>query len=165
MGEAEQAIPMPNNEQRLKVNYYLAWARTYLKRGGAVENSARGVWAITEAGTGMTKRAAVVEIEQTVRAQERDPDRHHPVEPSLEEGVDERLLVREVLVEGADADPRPLGDAGRRGSGAFAREHLSRRLDDGVDRRLRARLLRLPPPRHRTNVHGFIPVPPGTWND
>ena len=71
VSEAEQALTMPNNEQRLKVNYYLAWARTYLRRGGAVENSARGVWAITEAGTGMTERAAVVEIEQTVRAQER----------------------------------------------------------------------------------------------
>lgn len=33
-----------------KLNYNLAWAKTYLKRAAAIENSGRGVWAITAYG-------------------------------------------------------------------------------------------------------------------
>src|SRR5918996_6112742 len=33
----------------------LAWARNYLKNIGAIENTARGVWAITDAGRSMTE--------------------------------------------------------------------------------------------------------------
>lgn len=33
-----------------KLSYRLAWARNYLKRYGLLENSARGVWALTENG-------------------------------------------------------------------------------------------------------------------
>lgn len=33
-----------------KLEYRLAWARTYLKRYGLLDNSARGVWALTEKG-------------------------------------------------------------------------------------------------------------------
>ena len=36
------------------MNYYLAWARTYLKRGDALVNSSRGVWALTEIGAEIT---------------------------------------------------------------------------------------------------------------
>ena len=51
VSEHEQSFTMKNDENRPRVNYYLAWARTYLKRGGALENSARGVWALTEKGS------------------------------------------------------------------------------------------------------------------
>lgn len=57
--EAEQAFQMKKDENRPRVNYYLAWARTYLKRGEAVVNSSRGVWALTEKGM------ALVDIEET----------------------------------------------------------------------------------------------------
>ena len=33
-----------------KLEYRLAWARTYLKRYGLLDNSARGVWVLTEKG-------------------------------------------------------------------------------------------------------------------
>lgn len=51
--EAEQALTMPDGN-RTRVTYYLAWARTYLKGGGALENSSRGVWALTEKGGGIS---------------------------------------------------------------------------------------------------------------
>lgn len=35
---------------RTKFSYRLAWARNYLKRYGLLENSSRGVWALTAAG-------------------------------------------------------------------------------------------------------------------
>ncbi len=57
--EAEQALEMPQGQNRSRVSYYLAWARTYLKRGNALVNSSRGVWALTESG------AAIIGLEQT----------------------------------------------------------------------------------------------------
>lgn len=47
--EEEQAHEIPGSAGRIKVAYYLSWARTYLKRGGALVNSARGIWALTDA--------------------------------------------------------------------------------------------------------------------
>ena len=35
------------------IDYRLAWARNYLKNVGAIENSERGVWSVTEAGRRM----------------------------------------------------------------------------------------------------------------
>ncbi len=49
VSEEEQQIPM-DNDSRTKLNYYLAWVRTYLKREKVLENPARGVWALTEIG-------------------------------------------------------------------------------------------------------------------
>ena len=48
--EEEQAFTMPRHKNRPRINYYLAWARTYLKAGNALENSSRGIWALTETG-------------------------------------------------------------------------------------------------------------------
>lgn len=43
------SIPHLNSSSLSEVNYRLAWARTLLKNYGAIENSARSVWAITAA--------------------------------------------------------------------------------------------------------------------
>ena len=40
---------------RTKLSYRLAWARTYLKQFGLLENSARGVWALTAEGRSIDK--------------------------------------------------------------------------------------------------------------
>ena len=37
----------PEKSNRTEVEYRLAWARTYLKKYGYIENSSRGVWALT----------------------------------------------------------------------------------------------------------------------
>lgn len=42
------------DHRQTKLNYNLAWARTYLKKVGAVENSARGVWSLTKIGEALT---------------------------------------------------------------------------------------------------------------
>ena len=44
-----QAFVHVDNRQT-KLNYNLAWAKTYLKKVGAVENSHRGVWTLTKEG-------------------------------------------------------------------------------------------------------------------
>jgi restriction system protein len=48
--EAQQAV-LHNDGPETEIGYRLAWARTYLKGMGLLTNSARGIWALTEAGT------------------------------------------------------------------------------------------------------------------
>ena len=58
---SDSVLDIPhNNGSQSEVDYRAAWARTYLKWTGAVENSSRGVWTITETGRG-------IQTDETVR--------------------------------------------------------------------------------------------------
>lgn len=70
--EAEQAFTMRRNESQTRLHYYLAWARTYLKRGEALVNSSRGVWALTEGGSTITGLDETRAIYAQVTQEERD---------------------------------------------------------------------------------------------
>ncbi|WP_244936824.1 restriction endonuclease [Leptospira brenneri] len=48
-------IPHGDKGSRSEVEYRLAWTRTYLKRAGFLENSSRGVWALTKANKDKTE--------------------------------------------------------------------------------------------------------------
>ena len=74
--EAEQAFTMAGNDGRIRVNYYLAWARTYLKRGDALVNSSRGVWALTESGAAITTLDKTSAIHEQVAREERERARN-----------------------------------------------------------------------------------------
>ncbi|WP_299744757.1 restriction endonuclease [uncultured Tateyamaria sp.] len=72
VSEEEQSFMMAGtNSNQPRLNYYLAWARTYLKRGNAVENSARGVWALTEHGFEVSAYKQTVEILDRVNEEEK----------------------------------------------------------------------------------------------
>jgi restriction system protein len=46
----EEQLEIPHGEDgRTEIEYRLAWTRTYLKKAGFLENSARGIWALTNA--------------------------------------------------------------------------------------------------------------------
>lgn len=47
----EQQAVLHNDGPETEIRYRLAWARTYLKGMGLLTNSARGVWALTDAGS------------------------------------------------------------------------------------------------------------------
>ncbi len=68
--EKEQSYLMPNGRDR-RLNYYLAWARTFLKRGEAIDNSSRGVWSLTEIGERMTSLSETKAIHTKVNEEER----------------------------------------------------------------------------------------------
>ncbi|CAD7839746.1 MAG: Mrr restriction system protein, partial [Olavius algarvensis spirochete endosymbiont] len=38
----------PEKSNQTEIGYRLAWARTYLKKAGYLENSSRGIWALTD---------------------------------------------------------------------------------------------------------------------
>ncbi|MCC6703889.1 MAG: restriction endonuclease [Thermomicrobiales bacterium] len=49
----EQQNLMHSRGRMTKIEYRLSWARSYLKAGGAIDNSSRGVWAVTDQGLTM----------------------------------------------------------------------------------------------------------------
>ena len=50
----------PVRPDRTEIQYRLAWARTYLKKTGFLENSERGVWALTAKGRSQKIESAVI---------------------------------------------------------------------------------------------------------
>jgi len=52
----ESALEVPHGDSSLsEVEYRLHWSRTYLKKYGIIENSARGVWAIAQSATDLER--------------------------------------------------------------------------------------------------------------
>ena len=91
--ENQQSIWMPDR-RNLKINYRLAWARTWLKGAGIVNNSSRGVWVVTELGQTVDQdevasrvtswRDATRELRRKVDDQSIEPDDAESVEKSGE---------------------------------------------------------------------------------
>lgn len=98
--EEEEAFTMPN-DTRPKLRYYLAWARTFLKRGGALENSARGVWALTDAGEHIAKRDQTAAIHAQVNAEERERARQKRKRDKEEAKQDDQHAL---AIDDADVD-------------------------------------------------------------
>ena len=66
----EEDINEIHRGNRTKFSYNLAWARTYLKRFGLLENSDRGVWALS--GNGLkTEKVFPEEVTRFVRQEDR----------------------------------------------------------------------------------------------
>ena len=77
-----------------EISYRLAWARTYLRKVNAIENSDRGVWALTSTGGAMTQ-AEVAKVPAQVRRQNAQGRRKRP-----EDGLDK--TVEGLADDGAD---------------------------------------------------------------
>lgn len=67
--ELASQMQSPERSNQTKLGYRLAWARTYLKKAGYVDNSSRGVWALTKKGKESTpEEIDPLEVVQFVRA-------------------------------------------------------------------------------------------------
>jgi restriction system protein len=67
----EQRSYLHGDGPRTEFSYRLAWARTYLKKGGALDNSERGVWHLTPGGYEMSDEQ-IRDIKYQVQQQNRD---------------------------------------------------------------------------------------------
>lgn len=72
-----QNVPHTDGRQS-KVSYNLHWAKTYLKKAGYVDNSVRGVWALTDAGEKVTE-TVVAQVPSLVRKMDADARKAAPV--------------------------------------------------------------------------------------
>lgn len=106
LSEEEQSFPMGNDDPRTRVKYYLAWARTFLRRGAAIKNSARGVWALTETGEQLTTLDSAQTIYQMVNDEERERARQKRIERKLEQNPEDNADVPDagLLEETPDTD-------------------------------------------------------------
>lgn len=67
--EEQQAIKRKPGDHMSMIEYRLAWARNGLKLAGFIENSARGVWALTESGRHVASEDALLEEVKRWRAE------------------------------------------------------------------------------------------------
>ncbi len=77
-----------------EVEYRLAWARTWLRKYGVLENSARGVWALTVTGNKLD-HVDEKEVLRVVRAQfksSHDEEEEEIDDPAIVSGWREQLL-------------------------------------------------------------------------
>ena len=142
--EYEQNLIMPNKKQA-RVNYYLSWARTYLKRGGALTNSGRGVWALTPKGTAITNVKGTKDIQKAVNLEERERSRNRRQQDapkkdtanlqgnSLDESDDWKLLLLDELGSMEPAAFERLTQRLLREKGFTKVEVLGKSNDGGID--------------------------------
>jgi len=78
-----------------KLTYRLAWARNYLKRFGLLENSSRGVWALTEEGL-KTKAVDKEVVKRKVVADDRQERLSKNKKPKTEDHADEEDESEEI---------------------------------------------------------------------
>ena len=89
-----------------EVEYRLAWARTYLKKYGLIDNSSRAVWSFTETFNGNIDSLTSDEIVQKVRSMSKKADEQTIEDDNLEndgvelpeEAMNWRDQLREILL-------------------------------------------------------------------
>lgn len=131
----------PEKSSQTEIGYRLAWARTYLKKAGFLENSSRGVWALTD----KARQAPEIdsrEIVNYVRSLDRkaSQDATDPSDPaaSVDESPEEVLAWREklhhILIEEMSPDAfERLTQRMLRESGFVHVEVTGRTGDGGID--------------------------------
>lgn len=122
----------PERSSQTEVEYRLAWTRTYLKKYGILDNSSRGVWALTKAGR-QIDRVDPLEVKRFVREQHQKARE----EADLEEEDDvERTWREELLGTLMNMDPSAferLVQRFLRESGFIQVEVTGRSGDGGID--------------------------------
>ena len=94
--EQLEVLHNPEKGGQTEVEYRLAWTRTYLKKYGVLENSSRGVWALTPRGRQLERVDPQV-VKRDVREQLREA-RVVSVEEDFDE-TDEEVTWRDELLD------------------------------------------------------------------
>ena len=137
-------IPHGEDGTTIEVDYRLAWSRTYLKKFGLLENSSRGIWALSKSDIDI-KQLDHIEIVRVVRGQDNTnrPKIKNPqsntdlAEKEITEEVDntekwkEKLL--NVLYNITPAAFERLAQRLLRESGFFQVEVTGKAGDGGID--------------------------------
>lgn len=131
---SEDDVSLIHRGNRTKFSYNLAWARTYLKKYGVLENSERGVWALTEHGN-ETEKVDPDEVTRFVNAQdklERENDAENESADTLPELRWQEKALQTIRAIPADAFER-LCQRLLRESGFIQVEVTDKSGDGGID--------------------------------
>ncbi len=135
---SEEEVNEIHRGNRTKLSYRLAWARNYLKRYGTLENSSRGVWALTPKGR-ETVKVEKDEVNRFVKSIDRELE---SVESEVADGNEpenapklwEEGLLEQLLKLSPDAFDR-LCQRILRESGFVQVEVTGKSGDGGIDGR------------------------------
>jgi len=98
MNLSEQDVAEIHRGNRTKFSYNLAWARTYLKRYGLLENSDRGVWTLTEEGM-KTAEVDPDAVKRKIYEEDRAFRENLPPEEDDDGSEDSATLIEELRWE------------------------------------------------------------------
>jgi restriction system protein len=128
----EQILAIPHKTgTRSQFQYELAWVRTYLKKAALAENSARGVWSLTDAGEKISEKDLLL-IPKKVRWANKEKIQAAQSGPGNEENIElewQEQMLAALLTMKPDAFER-LSQRILRESG-FTRVEVSGRSGDG----------------------------------
>lgn len=93
--EQLEALHNPEKGGMTEFEYRLMWTRTYLKQYGLIDNSSRGVWALTPKGSA-TDQVVSKQVIRFVREQKKRPE--SPVEDD-EEVPNKKIVWQEELLD------------------------------------------------------------------
>jgi restriction system protein len=141
---SDEILQIPHGEEGTvsEVDYRLAWSRTYLKKFGLLENSSRGIWALSKADIDVNKLDHV-EIVRTVKGQDKSTlspkikNSSEKIEQEVTEAVDKTEEWKEqllnILYEITPAAFERLAQRILRESGFFQVEVTGKVGDGGID--------------------------------
>jgi len=143
---SDEILQVPHGEDgtTIEIDYRLAWSRTYLKKFGLLENSSRGIWALSKSDIDVSK-LDYIEIVRTVREQikptqqkektqketENEAEQEITNEVNSAEGWKEKLL--NILYGISPAAFERLAQRLLRESGFFQVEVTGKVGDGGID--------------------------------
>lgn len=141
-GYSEQQSVLHKQGPRNEISYRLAWSRTYLKNYGAVENSGRGLWSLTEKGRSLQvidkKEINAASKTKSLSKSQQDLDLTEEVDPSLDLPIPvESDLWNEKLLAILQKIPpnafERLCQRVLRGSGFIKVQVTGKKGDGGID--------------------------------
>ena len=139
MNLSDEQIDQLHSESgtRTKLNYNLAWSRTYLKTYGLLENSGRGVWLLTPKGYSIQK-VDKKRVKAHLRAKHQldkneDVVSDSQIESKLDTERSWRSELIKVILEMPPGDFERLCQLILRKSGFVEVEVLGRPNDGGID--------------------------------
>lgn len=142
----EEVLEVPHNPEKsnqTEIEYRLAWARTYLKKYGLLDNSERGVWIVVPEKRDVAK-VNTRDVVRQVREMTREERERREAEDGVEETEDEvpeevkswRTKLHHVLTQEVDPDAfERLTKRLLRESGFVQVEVTGRSGDGGIDGR------------------------------
>ncbi|PZS06616.1 MAG: restriction endonuclease [Chloroflexi bacterium] len=98
LGLGEEDRSQPHDERQTETQYRLAWARTYLKGYGLLDNTQRGVWVLT-GKVGEGKSVDQREVVRTMQMRHKTREKTSVVEETLDAPTEEFTWRQELLSE------------------------------------------------------------------
>jgi len=88
----DEILQIPHGEQGTvnEVDYRLAWSRTYLKKFGLLENSSRGIWALSKSEIDISK-LDYKEIVRTVKDRNKNPQLQKTIESQTKNEIEDEV--------------------------------------------------------------------------